>query len=149
MSQSVRDSKPRSTKNSQRLYNLEEQERLYNQLGIKPMAEHEKSIVTPQEEDLDEDISPRKSAMRLVIRGKIKRLVDVPKNPVKGQTRNLRRNRSWRKNNSRGKGKIRIRRETLRLVNPKGRDRRSSKLAVRKRLKNPRSGPAVRLKKVW
>lgn len=33
-----KDSKPRATKNSQRLYNLEEQERLYKELGVTQMA---------------------------------------------------------------------------------------------------------------
>lgn len=38
MSLLIKDSKPRVTKNSQRLYNLEQQERLYKELGVTQMA---------------------------------------------------------------------------------------------------------------
>lgn len=42
MQPTFRDSKPRATKNSQRLYNLEEQERLYKNLGVTAMAGKDK-----------------------------------------------------------------------------------------------------------
>lgn len=40
MSKSSRDPKPRATKNSQRLYNLEQQEKLYKSLGISQSPQH-------------------------------------------------------------------------------------------------------------
>lgn len=60
MSHSTRDSKPRVTKNSQRLYNLEEQERLYRNLGITKMAEIPQNSEN-QEEDLEEGVESGKS----------------------------------------------------------------------------------------
>lgn len=57
MSQSVRDPKPRATKNSQRLYNLEEQERLYRDLGVSAMTGKDKIPALSQEENPEEEQS--------------------------------------------------------------------------------------------
>lgn len=61
MSQSARDSKPRATKNSQRLYNLEEQERLYRDLGVSAMAGKDKNPENTQEDNIEDEESQKES----------------------------------------------------------------------------------------
>lgn len=67
MSQSTKESKPRVTKNSQRLYNLEEQERLYKKLGVSAMAKEkpENSQVEDSEELADNEGSEEDDNMEL------------------------------------------------------------------------------------
>lgn len=61
MNQRSKDSKPRTTKNSQRLYNLEEQEKLYKSLGISAMANSGNTSGEEQEELREEDAPSQNS----------------------------------------------------------------------------------------
>lgn len=58
MSLSARDSKPRATKNSQRLYNLEQQEKLYQSIGISKLLDSVKETTKEMENSLEQESSP-------------------------------------------------------------------------------------------